>query len=113
MFENIIVFNAQDLSLILEYLERDTIPAYQDVVVNSSGESLEFSFLLLGNLRNQYASYNKAGRYLDRGHAKENLMKFEQGFFAKVIDFPCSNFSVACSVLNKDHDYSLKLKQLF
>ena len=88
MFENIIVFNAQDLSLILDYLERDTIPAYQDVVVNSSGESLEFSFLLLGNLRNQYASYNKAGRYLDHGHTKENLMKFEQGFFAKVIDFP-------------------------
>lgn len=100
--------------LLNNYIEQEPLANYQDViVVDNDGNNIDFSFLILSNLRNRYGGYNDKGELLKRGYASENLLLFDDLFLTKSFVFPCSQRDLECFKQNKDLDYSIKLENLF
>ena len=113
LLQNIIISQEQYSDLISRYVEQYDLPEYTDVtIINSAAQPIDFSFIVMSNLRNRYSSYNNAGVLLTKGYDTENLMAFDDSFLPKTFEFLCSDLTSVCSVINKDLDYSLKLKNL-
>ena len=110
--KNIITYDqVLDYQILIKYAK--FLPKFEDLNLVKNNENLDFSFLIISNLRNQYLSFNLNGNFFEKGFKPESTINFAKFFDNKEINFQCADYYIACSFLNKDNDYSLVVRNYF